>query len=264
MGRVRMVNPEFFLHEALGKASPHARLLFISLWTQADREGRLRWLPLRIHGEAFPHEPKLSMDKLAAELVKADVLVLYRIGDRTFAQIPGFPKWQRPHKNEAASRCPGPPDIGEPKASQRMANGSPDTEYGIRMTEDEIRKTVNDSPSESLVRDNAGGAGPTAAPEGPVAEFLMETWPGRLGKLSTLGHWIEQSRRAFPAVDLLSEARRASAWELSQPSRKKTQVRAFLTRWWSRCQDRGGSAQSGASSVESEAVDFARKFGASI
>ena len=126
MGRVRMVNPEFFLHEALGKASPHARLLFISLWTQADREGRLRWLPLRIHGEAFPHEPKLSMDKLAAELVKADVLVLYRIGDRTFAQIPGFPKWQRPHKNEAASRCPGPPDIGEPKASQRMANGCRD------------------------------------------------------------------------------------------------------------------------------------------
>tara|TARA_R110002012_G_scaffold306943_2_gene512112 strand:+ start:95 stop:868 length:774 start_codon:yes stop_codon:yes gene_type:complete len=257
-----MINPEFFLHESLGKASPHARLLFISLWTQADREGRLRWLPLRIHGEAFPHEPRVSVDKLAAELVEADVLILYRIKDRTFAQIPGFPKWQRPHKNETASRCPGPPEVGGPLAGQRTTNDGPDTEYGIRITGYEIRN--KDSSSKSLVQDNAEAVVPDPLPDGPVAVFLLDTWPRGLGKSSTLGRWIKQSEKAFPAVDLLGEARKASAWELSQPSRKKTQVRAFLTRWWSRCQDRGGSSSHSSSSVDSEALEVARRLGATL
>ena len=126
MSRTRLINPEFFLHEGLGKCSPHARLLFISLWTQADREGRLRWIPLRIHGQTFPHEPELFIDALAEELQQAGVFVCYQVEGRLYGFLPGFKRWQSPHRNETQSRVPPPPD-GQPKDNQRTAEGGPDT-----------------------------------------------------------------------------------------------------------------------------------------
>ena len=267
MARVRMVNPEVFAHEGLGRCSPHARLLFISLWTQADREGRLRWLPLRVHGEAFPHEPSLFVDALAQELVDAGVLDVYLVEGRTYAALPGFLRWQRPHKNEAESRCPPPPPtFGEPLADQGQAKGAPDTDNGIRITDLKIRN-ADRSPKRTLVRDDVEDVdpGPTIERgEDEVLDYLLETWPGLLGKLETLPRWLSTSRSAFPGVDLLAEARRAAVWEQSQPSRRKRQIRAFLTRWWGRTQDRGGSGGSAPQDVEAEALAVARSLGASV
>lgn len=270
MARVRMINPDFFLHEGLAACSPHARLLFISLWTQADRLGRLRWLPVRILGEAFPHEPNLLIEALAAELVEAGVLVVYRLhGDaRTYAYLPGFPRWQRPHKNEAASRCPEPPAIGTPLDGQRLTLGAPDTDNGERRTG--VRNTDIDSLSESHVGEGVEDSSPASLSEqdligsDEVLDFMIETWPRKLGKAETLPRWLKTARDAFPAVDLLAEAKRAAVWEQGQPARKKKQIRAFLTRWWGRAQDRGGSGSSPSQSVEAEALAVARSLGASL
>ena len=269
MGRVRMINPEVFLHEGLGGCSAHARLLFIALWTQADREGRLRWLPLRIHGEAFPHEPGLMVDALAAELVEAGVLIVYLVKGRKYASLPGFPRWQRPHKNEAESRCPPPPEWPiDPLVDQGSAFGAPDTDNGERITENDLRNTGRASSNEDASPVRRRGdvdTGEKITPgEDETLDFILETWPGKIGKSSTLPRWLKSSRAAFPAVDLLVEARKASVWEMASPSRKKTQVRSFLTRWWSRCQDRGGSGPVVAESVESEALAVARSLGASL
>ena len=265
MARVRMVNPEMFLHEDLAKTSPHARLLFIALWTQADREGRMRWLPLKIHGEAFPHEPKLDIDALGAELVRAGVLVVYLHSGRRYAYLPGFPRWQKPHARERESTCPPTPEEeGSPKDHPGLAEGSPDTEYGIRITENELRNTEC-SATDDRSRDTSAPKLRLEVPTGDeTLDFILEAWPGLLGKHETLERWLKTSRAAYPAVDLLAEARRASAWIESNPSRKKKQVRAFLSKWWSRAQDRGGSSPSSrGSSVEEEALAYARSLGAS-
>ena len=266
MGRVRMINPEVFLHESLGGCSAHARLLFIALWTQADREGRLRWLPLRIHGEAFPHEPDLMIDALAAELVEAKVLIVYLMKGRKYAALPGFPRWQRPHKNEAESRCPPPPSDGEPLVGQGSASGPPDTDNGERITENDLRRTDLDSSNEESSSGRRRDADPeVSVPTGDEClDYLLETWPGLLGKTSTLPRWIKTSRAAFPAVDILAEARKAAAWELSQPSRKKRQVRAFLTKWGGRSQDRGGTSPPSGTTIEAEALAVARGLGATL
>jgi len=135
MARTRLINPEFFLHEGLGLCSPHARLLFIALWTQADREGRLRWIPLRIHGQTFPHEPGIDVSALATELVEAGCLTVYEADSRRFAHVLNFTRWQSPHRNETSSRIPAPEDAdhglfgallsastkGRPKVDQRTA-----------------------------------------------------------------------------------------------------------------------------------------------
>ena len=268
MARVRMVNPEMFLHESLGRCSAHARLLFIALWTQADRSGRLRWIPLRIHGEAFPHEPDVDVSDLGAELIEAGVLIVYDVGHRRFASLPGFARWQKPHARERESICPPPPE-GEPGVGHGSTQGSPDTEYGIRITD--LRNTDKDSSNEESCSGRRRGDGAAEPPErlevptgDELLDFLLDSWGGLLGKHATLARWILTSREAYPGVDLLAEARRASAWEQSNPAKKKKQVRAFLSRWWGRAQDRGGSSPLSASNIEADALAHARSLGASV
>ena len=42
MGHTRTIKPGFFTNDLLAEVHPLGRLLFIGLWTIADREGRLR------------------------------------------------------------------------------------------------------------------------------------------------------------------------------------------------------------------------------
>jgi hypothetical protein len=294
MPRSRIVNPEFFLHEGLGRCSPHARLLFVALWTQADREGRLRWLPLKVHGETFPHESTLDISGLAAELVEAGTFVLYEHEGRIFGQVTGFTKWQNPHRNESMSKLPAPPDdpdfaatfaaLGQPKGDQRATKGTPMgrpilvTSYQLPATSSGLLVASSTSSIEDEVSPGRGqGPPPEPTPKGgqqelpsgdPLVDYLVDEWSGLLGSHSTLGKWVETSREAYPGVELLAQARQARAWELGNPSRKKKAVRAFLTRWWGRAQDRGGSSghssTPGQSPSRQAVIDKARALGAKI
>ena len=46
MARIRTIKPEFFTSEDIVSLSPLARLLYVALWCEADKEGRLVWKPL--------------------------------------------------------------------------------------------------------------------------------------------------------------------------------------------------------------------------
>ena len=50
MARARNIKPSFFMNENLAECDPLARILFVGLWTLADRDGRLedRPKPLRV------------------------------------------------------------------------------------------------------------------------------------------------------------------------------------------------------------------------
>lgn len=265
MARTRLINPEFFLHEGLGRCSPHARLLFIALWTQADREGLLRWLPLRIHGETFPHEPELDVSKLAAELVESGSFVVYEHDGRLFGKVTGFTKWQNPHRNESASRFPPPPDeadygaafsaLGQPMVNQRETNGRPNTSYVVTSLE----LPVTSRPPSGVSSDHrrADVAPSLKVPTGdPLLDFLLTTWGtgSLLGRHDTLEKWIAAARGGYPGIDLLAEARRAHAWEEGNPSKRKKRIRPFLSRWWTSAQDRGArSSRSGGNTQDQDA-----------
>lgn len=282
-----MVNPEFFLHEGLAACSPHARLLFVSLWTQADRLGRLRWLPVRILGEAFPHEPDLLVDALAQELVEAGALILYQVGDgRTYGHLPGFARWQRPHRNEADSRIPDPPDYqrttkGQPKVVETPTKGLHirNTDNGIRNAEraknDPLRDRSKQPPKKRKNEENeelevTGDEGIDA-----VASLIVSSWgpksprgrSGRspkIGRLVELHSWVQIQREAYPGIDLLEQTRLAFAWEASNPEKQKVQIRSFLGRWFARAQDRGGSRGRSSSTDVSAVVEKARTLGATL
>lgn len=123
--RRRSIAPEFFLHQDVASCTPHARLLFVSLWTQVDRAGRMRWVALQVHGNSFPHEPELDVPSMVAELEARGLVVRYEAEGRSYLWLPGFTRWQRPHKNEPPSLCPepDPSGSGDPPDGRRPLNG---------------------------------------------------------------------------------------------------------------------------------------------
>jgi len=107
MARIRTIKPEFFTSEDIAGLSIPARLLFVGLWTEADREGRLEDRPRQIKGRLFPHDA-IDIDALLDELVRVGVVVRYVVDGRRLLSIPGFIKHQRPHVREAPSTLPAP------------------------------------------------------------------------------------------------------------------------------------------------------------
>ena len=67
MARARNIKPGFFRNADLAELPIEARLLFIGLWTIADREGRMEDRPKQIKMELFPAD-SLDCDDLLDQL----------------------------------------------------------------------------------------------------------------------------------------------------------------------------------------------------
>lgn len=111
MARIRTIKPEFFTSEDIVGLSPLARLLYISTWCEADKEGRLAWKPLTFKLRYFPGD-NCDIQAMCRELVDAGLVVLYGEG---LAYIPKFGSHQHINPRETASSLP------EPDASPRVA-----------------------------------------------------------------------------------------------------------------------------------------------
>lgn len=143
MGRARNIKPSFFENESLAEFEPWVRLLFIGLWTVADREGRFEVRPKRLRATLFPYDDfAADIADAIARLAAAGFLTLYRSepGGPLYAEIANWAKHQRPHHKEAESVIP--PSMGQAsvmdeasmttKASASRADSLiPDTGYRI-------------------------------------------------------------------------------------------------------------------------------------
>ena len=99
MARIRTIKPEFFTSEDVVSLSPYARLLFIALWCEADREGRMYWKPKTFKMRYFPADD-VNIDALCGELVERSLVDLYGDG---LAEIPSFARHQHINPRESAS-----------------------------------------------------------------------------------------------------------------------------------------------------------------
>jgi hypothetical protein len=105
MARARNIKPGFFRNADLAELPVEARLLFIGLWTIADREGRLKDRPKQIKMEIFPAD-NYDCNDLIQQIADAGMLVRYEHGGARYLQITNFTKHQNPHKDEQASIIP--------------------------------------------------------------------------------------------------------------------------------------------------------------
>jgi hypothetical protein len=130
MARIRTVKPDFFTSEDVVTLTPLARLLYIGLWCEADREGRLLWKPLSFRLRYLPTD-SCDITAVCQELVDRRLVVLYGSG---LAFIPSFGKHQHINPRESASVLPSPAPFTTPTptesprvehASARVGDASP-------------------------------------------------------------------------------------------------------------------------------------------
>lgn len=125
MARARNIKPGFFKNEELVELSFGTRLLFIGLWTEADRAGRMEDKPKRIKMNLFPADD-IDIDAGLNDLQARGFIARYESGGARYIQIIAFGKHQNPHKDEKASTLPAPCEPGtSPVQAPNSEGGNP-------------------------------------------------------------------------------------------------------------------------------------------
>ena len=106
MARIRTIKPEFFTSEDIVGLSPLARILYIAMWCEADKEGRMAWKPKTFKMRYLPGD-NVDIDALCAEILAAKLVILYGDG---LAFIPTFGRHQHINPRESVSTLPVPPN----------------------------------------------------------------------------------------------------------------------------------------------------------
>ena len=128
MARIRTIKPDFFLDDDLAEIDIYARFVFVGLWTQADKEGKLEDKPRRIKAVIMPYENK-DIEILLKILTDRGFITRYEIKDKKYIIINNFLKHQRPHHTEQESQIPSP--NGTTTVKQPSNNGdNPDGREG--------------------------------------------------------------------------------------------------------------------------------------
>ena len=104
MARIRTIKPEFFTSEDIVSLSPLARLLYVALWCEADKEGRLVWKPMTFKLRYLPADD-CDIKALCKEITDRGLVTLYGEG---YAVIPAFGAHQHINPRESASQLPEP------------------------------------------------------------------------------------------------------------------------------------------------------------
>ncbi len=125
MARIRTIKPEFFTSEDIVGLSAFARLLYIALWCESDKEGRLVWKPATFKLRYLPGDA-CDIHALCKELTDGKLVILYGEG---YAFIPTFKAHQHINPRESVSQLPDPELTRAPRVGTRQAR-TPDAQGG--------------------------------------------------------------------------------------------------------------------------------------
>lgn len=226
MARIRTIKPEFFTSEDIVQLSPFARLLYIALWCEADRAGRMQWKPRTFKMRYFPADD-IDIDATCKEILAAGLVKLYGEG---LAYIPRFDTHQHINPRETASILPDPHAPITRAARVGHASGRDSDETVTHREEGKGKEGVEDAsppaPSQlgsRLAKDWtlptewlawALQEQPTWTPEhaGKVAASFRDYWiakPGKDGrKIEWEATWRNWVRKERPLLTCANEAGR--------------------------------------------------------
>lgn len=122
MARIRTIKPDFFTSDDICALPPLARLLYIGLWCEADREGRFAWAPRAFKRRYLPDD-ECDIEVLCRALLGRDLVRLY---GEDLAFIPTFLEHQHINPREAKSVLPEP----DGDASSTRGPRDSDTQVG--------------------------------------------------------------------------------------------------------------------------------------
>lgn len=171
MARARNIKPGFFRNADLVELSFEARLLFIGLWTIADRSGRMEDRPKQIKMELFPAD-NLDCDALLSQLAEIGMVERYMHDGKRYLHVVNFVKHQNPHRDEKASTMPGPCGFDVPTKKESSGHGANTVQAPCKQDGDTVSLGLNPDPRflipETLIPETLNkGALPVQPPDVP-------------------------------------------------------------------------------------------------
>lgn len=230
MARSRMVRPDFFDDEKLGRMSNDARLTFIGMWVQSDDFGVVRghaqWLKNKIH----PHKT-LSLPvfrRWLKELEDEDRIWAFEVNEELYYYIPGFLKHQTIDRPNPKLRNPVPPqEVIEASTNNRRSIDDSSTTHR-RIREGKRREVKGSEDKRSKEKKDSPMPPELAALElYAVNSKLVEKW------VDLLKMWKD----TYPFLDIVAEVRKAHSWEIENPRRRKQDKVRFLGSWMRRADE---------------------------
>ncbi len=218
MARIRTIKPEFFTSEDIVSLTPLARLFYVALWCEADREGRLSWKTRTLKMRYLPGDD-CSVDDLANELIDSGMVIVYEVDGEKYAEIPGFVRHQVINNRESESVIPA-----------RVDDASGTRQARVKAEGKEGRE------GKGKERKEGNGASGDATED----EILIPLNDGSEHRVTLAD--IAEYEMAYPRIDVAAELRKARAWSIANPAQRKTPRGAskFVNGWLSRANEKGG------------------------
>ena len=187
------------------------------------------------------------MVQLLGQLEARGFEVAYRVGERTYLEIPTFTEHQRCHPSEQPEGIPAA-DTGEivkihGEPGKIIANCAFNP------------SSFNPSTSNPLGAPSKPATRSSSKPADPLRWCAESGWEG----ITDADH--AEWSQAYPAADLPVELAKATQWLKANPKKaRKSNWRRWLTTvWLSKCQDRGGTHREAARPAASPPVDQAKR-----
>jgi len=236
MARARNIKPGFFRNEDLVELPFQTRLLFIGLWTMADREGRLENRPKKIKLEIFPADD-VDISLEITRLAEAGLVKVYEVDGKKCIQVVNFKKHQNPHHRESASELPEPPENNE-NGQQPPENKEASESLGQAPDKPESSR----ADSGFLIPDSGylnpekqqGSASSDASPAESETPSGVRDFPTKDGKAFALPEqFVQELKSTYPRIDVEYQLQKARLWLIANPGRQKTRrgMTRFLNNW---------------------------------
>lgn len=201
----------------VNQLSVDAELFYRRMLNVVDDFGRYHGTPSLIRAAAYPLRidtiKDKDVDRWIAQCAQAGLLLHYKSAGVPYIQIVNF----------------GTPRAKESKFPQPQT----DENNCLQMIADALPHENNGTVVVSVVEDvSVSGGGGHDIPDDlrglelyEADKVLCKAWPATKRAI----------QQAYPHVDVLGEVRRAHAWEVGQPTKKKLRAK-FLTSWCSRAE----------------------------
>jgi len=205
------------MSKKLGRVHDKARVLYFMIYPHLDKEGRIKFEDIEdLKDEIIPKFKDWSFGKIAEalnELADVELVILYPNEENIAMQFTRFEDFQAGLRKdrEAESVVPEAPE-----------------DAGV------YRITLDKSPLSLSLSIRKEGR----KEEKIFYSFESSTWKNIKEKDMEL--WV----KAYPACDIKHELLAMADWLESNPEKKKSNYRAFISRWLKKQQDQGGSDKS--------------------
>lgn len=145
-----------------------------------------------------------------------------------------------PNLNQTETKVEPKPNQNQTKQKPNVKKAEPNVECIM------LNDNVNENVNVNDIKDVSSEPEETPTPE-PTSPTVAEIVLNDKSKAKITQAEVDEWKKLYPAVDVLQELRKMTAWCEANPTKRKTKrgIKAFIVNWLSREQDKGktGSTQ---------------------